>query len=98
MTFAQGSGEIREDQWIGTCLCGLGEGIKHLENFADVICTCPLKSGWSPRVALFGDMGNVNAQSLGRLQREAQAGMYDLILHVGDFAYDMDTVRDVKYF
>ena len=55
------------------------------------------KSEWSPRVALFGDMGNVNAQSLGRLQREAQAGMYDLILHVGDFAYDMDTVRDASH-
>ena len=24
--------------------------------------------------------------------REAQSGMYDMILHVGDFAYDMDTV------
>ena len=47
-------------------------------------------------MALFGDMGNVNAQSLGRLQREAQAGMYDLILHVGDFAYDMDTVRVLR--
>ena len=47
-------------------------------------------------MALFGDMGNVNAQSLGRLQREAQEGMYDLILHVGDFAYDMDTVRVLR--
>ena len=27
-----------------------------------------------------------------RLQEETQAGMYDLILHVGDFAYDLDTV------
>ena len=52
-----------------------------------------LANEWSPRIALFGDMGSVNAQSLGRLQREAQMGMYDLIFHVGDFAYDMDTVR-----
>merc|ERR1712126_46931 len=36
-------------------------------------------------------MGNVNAQSLPRLQRETQSGMYDMILHVGDFAYNMDT-------
>ena len=28
-----------------------------------------------------------------RLQEETQAGMYDLILHVGDFAYDLDTVH-----
>ena len=26
--------------------------------------------------------------------RETQSGMYDMILHVGDFAYDMDTVSD----
>ena len=38
-------------------------------------------------------MGNENAQSLVRLQEETQRGMYDAILHVGDFAYDMDTVR-----
>lgn len=34
-------------------------------------------------------MGNENAQSLPRLQEETQSGMYDAILHVGDFAYDM---------
>lgn len=34
-------------------------------------------------------MGNENAQSLARLQRETQLGMYDAIIHVGDFAYDM---------
>nr|XP_033812885.1 acid phosphatase type 7 [Geotrypetes seraphini]XP_033812886.1 acid phosphatase type 7 [Geotrypetes seraphini]XP_033812887.1 acid phosphatase type 7 [Geotrypetes seraphini]XP_033812888.1 acid phosphatase type 7 [Geotrypetes seraphini] len=51
-----------------------------------------LKNGsdWSPRFSVFGDMGNENPQSLGRLQKEAQRGMYDVILHVGDFAYDMD--------
>ena len=46
---------------------------------------------WSPRFAVYGDMGNVNAQSLTRLQRETFMGMYDAILHVGDFAYDMHT-------
>ncbi|XP_018432420.1 PREDICTED: acid phosphatase type 7 [Nanorana parkeri] len=45
---------------------------------------------WSPRLAVFGDMGNENAQSLSRLQKETQMDMYDAILHVGDFAYDMD--------
>jgi hypothetical protein len=37
-------------------------------------------------------MGNVNAQSLPRLQEETLLGYYDAILHVGDFAYDMATV------
>lgn len=44
---------------------------------------------FNPRFALFGDMGNENPQSLSRLQKETQIGMYDVILHIGDFAYDM---------
>lgn len=45
---------------------------------------------WSPQLAIFGDMGNENAQTLPRLQQETQRGLYDAILHIGDFAYDMD--------
>jgi hypothetical protein len=37
-------------------------------------------------------MGNFNARSLGRIQRESQQGDFDAVLHVGDMAYDMDTV------
>ncbi|KAL1138630.1 hypothetical protein AAG570_008693 [Ranatra chinensis] len=44
---------------------------------------------WSPKLAVFGDMGNINARSLPYLQEEAQKHMYDAILHVGDLAYDM---------
>jgi hypothetical protein len=51
----------------------------------------PSGSNWSPQFAVFGDMGNVNAQSVGRLQEETQAGNFDAIIHVGDFAYDFDT-------
>ncbi|CAF1414200.1 unnamed protein product [Rotaria sp. Silwood1] len=60
-------------------------------------------NGWSARYsfrtipnedrksfAVYGDLGVVNAQSLARLQKEAQLDYYDAILHVGDFAYDMD--------
>lgn len=46
---------------------------------------------WAPQVVIFGDMGNENAQSLARLQEETQRGLYDAAIHVGDFAYDMDT-------
>lgn len=49
------------------------------------------QSKWSPSFAIFGDMGNENAQSLARLQSESQMHYYDAILHVGDFAYDMDS-------
>ena len=52
----------------------------------------PEKTDWSPRLAVYGDLGNENAQSLPRLQRETQSGFYDMILHVGDFAYDLNTV------
>lgn len=53
--------------------------------------TFPAGSDWKPRIVLFGDMGNENAQSLPRLQEETQRGYYDAIIHVGDFAYDMNT-------
>lgn len=53
--------------------------------------TVPKGDKWSPSIALFGDMGNENAQSLARLQQDTQNGMYDAIIHVGDFAYDMNT-------
>ncbi|XP_039959168.1 acid phosphatase type 7 isoform X3 [Bactrocera tryoni] len=53
--------------------------------------TVPAGDDWSPTIALYGDMGNENAQSLARLQQDTQRDMYDAIIHVGDFAYDMNT-------
>ena len=47
---------------------------------------------WAPRFAIYGDLGNVNPQSMTRLQEDTALGYYDAILHVGDFAYDMNTV------
>jgi hypothetical protein len=49
------------------------------------------------RYAVFGDMGNLNARSLGRIQRETQSGEFDAVLHVGDMAYDMDSVSSLRY-
>ncbi|XP_034952744.1 acid phosphatase type 7 [Chelonus insularis] len=51
----------------------------------------PESETWKPQIVIFGDMGNENAQSLARLQEEAQKGLYDAAIHVGDFAYDMNT-------
>ncbi|XP_036339037.1 acid phosphatase type 7 isoform X2 [Rhagoletis pomonella] len=51
--------------------------------------TPPGHAHWSPTLAIYGDLGNENAQSLPRLQQDTQRDMYDAILHVGDFAYDM---------
>ena len=57
---------------------------------------------------VYGDLGNVNARSLGRMQKLAQNGDFDMVLHVGnfnllwikfitfiysgDYAYDLNTV------
>lgn len=46
---------------------------------------------WAPYLAIFGDMGYENAQSLPRLKQDTQQEMYDAIIHVGDLAYDLDT-------
>ncbi|KAH9397162.1 Acid phosphatase type 7 [Tyrophagus putrescentiae] len=45
---------------------------------------------WSPRFAVYGDLGNDNAQAMGRLQMEAQNGQYDFVWHLGDFAYNLE--------
>ena len=57
-----------------------------------------ITESWSPSFAIYGDMGNKNAVSLPALQRETQAGTYDMILHIGDFAYDMHNVITFCYY
>lgn len=51
--------------------------------------TPPEGEQWILRAALYGDMGTENAHSMSYLQEESQRGLYDVIIHVGDFAYDM---------
>lgn len=67
--------------------CGSPNGWSSLFEFR----TNQLDANWSPRLAVYGDMGNENAQSMPRLQKETTMGLYDAVLHVGDFAYDMDS-------
>ena len=50
--------------------------------------TVPLNN-WSPKLAVYGDMGVTNAKSLPYLQQIAQDKKIDAVLHVGDFAYNM---------
>ena len=33
-------------------------------------------SNWSPHIAIYGDMGNINAQSIPRLQKETQVNKF----------------------
>ena len=68
--------------------CGSDDGWSNLFNFI----TIKRGENWSPRLAFYCDLGNVNPQSVPRLQEDVQKSMYDVILHVGDFAYNMDSV------
>ncbi|CAD5221007.1 unnamed protein product [Bursaphelenchus okinawaensis] len=42
------------------------------------------------KFAVYGDMGAVNSRSLGELQNQVREDNIDMILHVGDFAYNLD--------
>jgi hypothetical protein len=68
--------------------CGSEDG-----GWSPVYWFTAMKNGtnWSPRFAIYGDLGNVNGQSIPLLQEEVSKGRYDAILHVGDFAYNMDS-------
>ena len=43
----------------------------------------PLDATWSPVIAVYGDMGNVNGQAISYLQKDAQRGAFDFVLHIG---------------
>jgi hypothetical protein len=47
-------------------------------------------SNFSPRLAVFGDLGHENGRSIPQLKADVQSGLYDAILHIGDIAYDLD--------
>ncbi|XP_067019476.1 acid phosphatase type 7-like isoform X2 [Acropora muricata] len=66
---------------------GSSDGWSALYNFN----TTRNGTNWAPRFAIYGDLGTDNSQSLSKLQREVQSGRYDAILHVGDFAYNMES-------
>lgn len=69
-------------------VCGSSNGWSPVFSFKTVKSDF---SNWSPHIAIYGDLGNENAQSIPRLQQDTERGMYDAIIHVGDFAYDMDS-------
>ncbi|XP_044733329.1 acid phosphatase type 7-like [Chrysoperla carnea] len=52
--------------------------------------TFPDGDNWIPNIAIYGDLGNEEGRSLPQLQKEAQDGLYNAIIHNGDFSYDMD--------
>ncbi|XP_068243016.1 acid phosphatase type 7-like [Palaemon carinicauda] len=67
--------------------CGSDVGWSEVFTFK----TWPAGNDWVLRTAMYGDLGVVNGKSLGRLQQDITKGMYDVIIHVGDFAYNFET-------
>ena len=59
-----------------------------LFNFSTISTT----AGYSTplRIAMYGDYGLLNDRSHDRLEAESLAGNLDLIIHAGDFAYNLD--------
>jgi len=51
--------------------------------------TFPDKTDWVPRIALYGDLGYDYAQSVPLIKKEVQERTLDMIIHAGDFAYDL---------
>ena len=73
--------------WFEEYHCGSEDGWSDVFFFK----TLPEGENWSPKFVVYGDLGNINGRTLGRLQDEIQRGEHDMILHVGDMAYDLHT-------
>lgn len=52
--------------------------------------TFPDSANFKPRFAIYGDMGVANHVALAKIEQDTDAGLYDIILHIGDFAYNMN--------
>ncbi|CAI9728181.1 acid phosphatase type 7 [Octopus vulgaris] len=97
--FIDGGSEQRHIYMHRVTLTQLDPGQKYryhcggLKGWSGIFFFKAMKSGqnWSPKLAVYGDMGNVNGRSIPRLQEGAQRGFFDAVLHVGDLAYNMDT-------
>ncbi|EUB58999.1 Iron/zinc purple acid phosphatase-like protein [Echinococcus granulosus] len=53
--------------------------------------TLPSGSDWPLSFAMLGDMGVEGGVSIPYLESDAKSGVFQLLLHNGDFAYDFDT-------
>ncbi|XP_015794313.1 acid phosphatase type 7 [Tetranychus urticae] len=51
--------------------------------------TLPSGTNWSPRIAIFGDLGLKNGQAIPVLNNRSVSGDFDLVAHIGDIAYDL---------
>ena len=100
-TFVDGGSEKRMMHIHRVLLTELTPGAEYLYHvgsefgWSEIFWFRAIRDGkdWSPRFAVYGDLGNVNGRSIPRLQQEVQRNHFDAILHVGDMAYDLNTVN-----
>ena len=65
--------------------------------YSSIYLHCILQD-WEPEFLVYGDLG-VHSESIPLLNQEAMKGMYTAILHIGDFAYNLEqTVQDGPHF
>ncbi|XP_025104271.1 acid phosphatase type 7-like [Pomacea canaliculata] len=97
-TFVDGGSQRRTLYIHRVTLTGLKPGQKYVyvvggpEGWSEEFHFSAMRDGsdWSPRLIVYGDMGNENARALPYLQLDATTGHFDAVLHVGDFAYNME--------
>ena len=58
---------------------------------ANLTFTAPTAGNEILPLIVFGDMGYLNAQSMQLVADEVQTGQSSLVVHVGDYAYDLNT-------
>ncbi|XP_075261962.1 acid phosphatase type 7-like isoform X2 [Convolutriloba macropyga] len=51
--------------------------------------TFPDTSDFKPTFSIYGDLGVMNHVSVPKLIQDVETGVYDMVLHIGDLAYDM---------
>uniref|UniRef100_A0A914EC92 Purple acid phosphatase n=1 Tax=Acrobeloides nanus TaxID=290746 RepID=A0A914EC92_9BILA len=66
---------------------GSSEGWSSTFNFT----TFPKGPNFPYTVAIYGDLGYLNASSLPYLKQAAKNGDFDFVIHIGDFAYNLRT-------
>ena len=54
--------------------------------------TLPSGNNWLPSLAIYGDLGLQNKQSLPFMKKDVHKNIYNVIFHIGDFAYDLQDV------
>ncbi len=65
------------------------------ENF--VFKTFPVNSAnFKPRIAVYGDLGVENHVSFDKILSDVNENKYDVIWHIGDFAYDMHELMGAR--